>query len=84
VKGLGSTDIDVLGPNGEFIGVGGPAKAINLSKLGRQLQILKRAAEENNTCAKAYFEEGTPVEVINLAKKWLGEDNVVVFPKSTQ
>jgi hypothetical protein len=81
VKGLGSTDIDVLGPNGEYINVGGPSKASDLGKFGRQLQILKKAAEERGVPAKMHLEEGTPQEAIDLDKKWLGNDNVVTFPK---
>src|SRR5262245_7628293 len=59
IKGLGSTDLDVIGPARELIGVGGPSKAKNLSQLGRQLQILKKAAEERGVRAMMYLEEGT-------------------------
>lgn len=41
VEGLGRTDIDVIGKAGEYIAVGGPAKAA--SDVGRQLQILNGA-----------------------------------------
>jgi filamentous hemagglutinin len=78
VKGLGSTDIDVLGPNGEFIEVGGPAKA-KLNTFGKQLQRLKRVAEENGVPALVYLEEGTPQAAIDLAIRWLGESNVKIF-----
>ncbi len=78
-KGVGSTDVDVLGPAGEYIGVGGPAKAADLSRFGRQLQVLKEAAKQNGTVALMYLEEGTPEAAINLAKKWLGEANVFTF-----
>jgi hypothetical protein len=79
VPGLGSTDIDVIGPAGEFIGVGGPAKAMDLAKFGRQLQILKAAASLANTPARMYLERGTPQSAIDLAIKWLGAENVVIF-----
>jgi filamentous hemagglutinin len=79
VKGLGSTDLDVLGKAGEYIGVGGPAKAGDLSRFGRQLQILKKAAEEKGVPAIMYLEEGTPEAAISLAKKWLGESSVKIF-----
>ena len=78
-KGVGSTDLDVLGPAGEYIGVGGPAKAADLSRFGRQLQVLKEVAKQNGTVAQMYLEEGTPETAINLAKKWLGEANVFTF-----
>ena len=80
VKGLGSTDIDVVGPCGELVGVGGPAKA-DLSRLGRQLQILKKAAENKRVTAMYYFEEGTSEAALKLARKWLGAENVKTFPK---
>jgi hypothetical protein len=80
-KGLGRTDVDVIGPAGEFIGVGGPSKGSNLGVFGRQLQILKSAAREQGVKAMMYLEEGTPEAVIKLAKKWLGAENVVIFPK---
>jgi hypothetical protein len=67
-----------LGAAGELIGVGGPAKASDLGKFGRQLQILKKAAEERDVSAKMYLEEGTPQSAIDLAKRWLGDGNVIV------
>ena len=79
VKGLGRTDIDVVGSAGEFIAVGGPSKAINLARLGRQMQILRAAADEAKVSAKAYFEVGTPEEALRIAKRHLGEGNVFLF-----
>ena len=38
---VGKTDVDVLGPNGEYIVVGGPAKSLKLSRLGEALHILR-------------------------------------------
>jgi filamentous hemagglutinin len=81
VKGLSSTDVDVVGPAGELIGVGGPAKAGDLAKFGRPPQIHKKVPEERGVSAKMYLEEGTPQSAIDLAKRWLGEGNVIVFPK---
>ena len=55
VKGLGSTDIDVFGAAGEYVGVGGPAKGLNLADFGRKLQILKAGAEQAGVeAAKGY------------------------------
>jgi hypothetical protein len=79
VPGFGSTDIDVLGPNGEIIAVGGPAKAINLAKLGGALRVQKALASLRGVNALAYFEEGTPEEALALARRWLGDDNVKIF-----
>jgi filamentous hemagglutinin len=73
--------VDVFGPNGEYIAVGGPGKAWNMSKLGEQMKILKYGADRDEVRALAYFEEGTPQEVLDLAKKWLGDGNVFPFPK---
>lgn len=68
-QGLGSTDIDVIGPAGELITVGGPAKARSLSKWGMHLQRLKAVGKERGVRVMAYLEEGTPDEAIRLAKK---------------
>lgn len=78
-QGLGSTDIDVIGPAGELITVGGPAKARSLSKWGMHLQRLKAVGKERGVRVMAYLEEGTPDEAIRLAKKWLGDENVMLF-----
>lgn len=58
VKGLGSTDIDVIGQAGEYIAVGGPAKTA--SDVGRQLQILQETAKQAGVKAVACFAKGTP------------------------
>ncbi|PYU20432.1 MAG: hypothetical protein DMG32_22335 [Acidobacteria bacterium] len=79
VANVGRTDVDVIGKAGELIAVGGPAKGLDLAKLGNKLSILKTAAMNVGTTAKAYFEAGTAQTVIDLAKKILGEKNVVVF-----
>lgn len=76
---FGSSDIDVVAPNGDLIGVGGPAKARQLSRLGSQLKVLKEEARVRNVTAKYYFESGTPPEAVELARRWLGAENVVVF-----
>lgn len=78
-KGIGKTDIDVIGPAGELIAVGGPAKAKDLGKLGTQLKKLKVLAAERGVPAIAYFEANTPEKVIEFAIKRLGKDNVKVF-----
>lgn len=79
VQGIGSTDIDVIGKAGEYIAVGGPAKASDLAKFGQKLNILKRAASAAGVEAKAYLEASTPSEVIDVAIKEVGRDNVVLF-----
>ena len=80
--GVGTTDVDVVGQSGEMIQVGGPAKAANLAKTGQKLNILKRVADSKGVKAMAYFEKGTPQSVIDVAKRQLGESNVVVFDKA--
>lgn len=79
VKGLGSTDIDVIGKAGEFIAVGGPAKALKPAELGHHLKVLKAAAEQAGVKAQAYFAKGTPESVLKIARKRLGEENVFEF-----
>jgi hypothetical protein len=76
LQGVGSTAIDVYGRAGEFIGVGGPAKALNLSQLGTQLKVLAAAAEQAGVKAQYYFARGTSIEAFRLAEKWLGKGNV--------
>ncbi|MGK3963945.1 SpvB/TcaC N-terminal domain-containing protein [Sorangium sp. So ce1667] len=75
----GSSDVDVVGPNGELIAVGGPFKAKNLSRLGTQMRVLKEAADMRGVEARAAFERGTPQAAIDVAAKWLGAKNVMVF-----
>jgi filamentous hemagglutinin len=78
---FGGSDIDVIGPDGSLIAVGGPAKAKDLGKLGTQLKVLKSEADSRGVPAKAAFEEGTPQSAIDFAKKKLGPENVFTFPK---
>lgn len=76
----GGTDLDVIGPNGELIMVGGPAKAKDLGKLGQVIKIYQdEAIARGGVGVKAYFAEGTPQNVIDFAIKKLGADNVVIF-----
>ncbi|GIW83948.1 MAG: hypothetical protein KatS3mg106_461 [Gemmataceae bacterium] len=75
----GSVQIDVEVPGKAYISVGGPAKAEDLAELGRHLQKLKAAADEKRVRAIMYLEEGTPEVVIDLAKEWLGKENVIKF-----
>ena len=79
IQGVGSTAIDVYGKAGEFIGVGGPMKAIGpdaLSRLGTRLKVLAGAAEQAGVKAQYYFARGTSLEAFRLAEKWLGKGNV--------
>ena len=73
VRGLGSTDIDVIAANGNLIAVGGPAKAKDLGKLGTILRVYKELADQRGVSAQAYFADGTPQTVINAVNKILGE-----------
>jgi RHS repeat-associated protein len=79
LQGVGSTAIDVYGKAGEFIGVGGPMKAIGpdaLSRLGTRLKVLSAAAEQAGVKAQYYFQRGTSLEAFELAERWLGKGNV--------
>jgi len=79
VANVGRSEIDVVGKAGEYIAVGGPAKAGNLSQLGKQLSILRRKAEQDGVKAVAYFAEGTPESVLKVARRRLGAENVHTF-----
>jgi hypothetical protein len=83
MPGVKSTDVDVIGGSGEYIAVGGPSKANNLSGLGASLKVLKYAADQQGVPAQAWFELGTPQAALNVAAKWLGWDNVFTFANPT-
>lgn len=68
----GSTDIDVVLRDNTFIEVGGPAKSINLSKFGQQLQRVRWAADQAGGRALFRYAPGTPQSAIDLALKWFG------------
>lgn len=79
--GAGTTDVDVIGADGSYIAVGGPAKARNLAKFGEKCHILKYAAEQRGVRAQVYLEEGTPDAALALARKILGDANVHTFTR---
>ena len=76
-----SVEIDVFGPNGELILVGGPAKAKNLGKLGGTIKNLKTIADVRGVKAQYYFSDNTSEKVIEFAEKRLGAENVFTFPE---
>ncbi|MFZ5639022.1 MAG: RHS repeat domain-containing protein [Pseudomonadota bacterium] len=82
VQGYGTTDIDVTAANGDLVAVGGAAKARNKGNLGRMLRIYNAIAAERGVGVRAYFEEGTPKEIIDYARKVIGRDNVRTFKDS--
>jgi hypothetical protein len=79
--GVGKTDVDVIGGDGSYIQVGGPAKGLNLAKFGQKLSILKWKAAQDSVAAQVYMEEGTPDNVLALARRILGPDNVHTFTR---
>lgn len=76
---VGRVPIDVIGPNGELIVVGGPAKENNISHLTERLRQLKMASNERGVGGIAYFTSDTSLEVINKAKEILGPNSVKTF-----
>lgn len=76
-----SISIDVIGPNGELILVGGPNKVTNFSKLGGILRNLKIIAEARGVEAQYYYTDNTPESVIKFTEKRLGAENVFTFPE---
>jgi hypothetical protein len=74
-----SSDVDVIGPDGELIVVGGPAKAGKLRKLGEKMKALTEHAKQQGKPAKAYFTKDTPEEALRIARRWLGDENVILF-----
>jgi hypothetical protein len=79
--GVGKTDIDVIGGDGSYIQVGGPAKAINAAKFGQKVSILKWKAGQDGVGAQVYLEEGTPDNILAIARRILGPDNVHTFTR---
>jgi hypothetical protein len=79
LKNIGSTDVDVIGRMGEYIGVGGGAKGWDLGRFGKQLQVLGGVAKLVGVQAQYRFDKGTSQEAIDLAIKWLGKENVFLF-----
>lgn len=74
------TDVDVIGPNGEFIAVGGAAKARDIEKFRDKLILLQRGAADQGVPAAAYLDNyQLPPEVIETAMLVLGKDNVHLF-----
>ncbi|RST03459.1 hypothetical protein E2C00_32790, partial [Streptomyces sp. WAC05374] len=76
---VGSSGLDVIGPNGEYVYVGGGAKAANPSKFGKALKINKYAADEAGVKAVYYLADNTPESAIKQAKKVFGDENVHIF-----
>ena len=74
---IGSTDIDVIGKDGEYILVAGGA--YDKSKMGKVIAIYQKAAGESGAEVKAYLSSNTRQDVIDLAKKKLGDKNVVIM-----
>ena len=77
--GVGKTDIDVVSGDGSYIQVGGPAKALKPASFGQKVSILKWKAAQDGVGAKVYLEEGTPENIIKIAQRILGPDNVYIF-----
>lgn len=74
------TDVDVIGPNGEFIAVGGAAKAHDLKGFRDKLILLQRRADDQGVSAHVYLDNyKLPPEVIETAILVLGNDNVHLF-----
>ncbi|MFD9410177.1 ricin-type beta-trefoil lectin domain protein [Streptomyces sp. NPDC059989] len=76
---VGSSGLDVRGPNGEYVFVGGAAKAKNPAKFGQALKVAKYAADQAGVPAIYYLDEGTPDSAIKQAQKVFGAENVHTF-----
>jgi RHS repeat-associated protein len=80
---VGSTDIDLVLTGKRFVEVGGPSKGLTndqLSKFGSQLTVLREYARQQGGEAYFYYARGTPQQVIEQAKRFLGPDNVLPIP----
>jgi filamentous hemagglutinin len=75
----GSTDIDVIGPNGELIAVGGPNKAANLDKLSTEIWKLQYEASKRGVEVKYALTPDTPKAVIDFIAKKIGAANIIIL-----
>lgn len=76
----GAVDVDVIGPQGDLILVGGPGKSgAKMSLTIQRIADLKLAAAQRRVGALAYFTSDTPKDVLDKAIKHLGADNVRLF-----
>lgn len=75
----GTTDLDVLAPNGDLVMVGGPAKFDNLGNLGRVIAAYQEEAARRGVGVLAYFTDTTPQSVIDFVVKRIGVGRVVQF-----
>ncbi|WP_295978316.1 hemagglutinin repeat-containing protein [uncultured Variovorax sp.] len=79
ITSRGHTDVDVVGPNGELIGVGGPAKLNRLPNLGGEIAKLKEEAAKRGVVVQYYITDSTPRQVYDFLIKRLGVENVFIF-----
>ncbi|MFD4943091.1 RHS repeat domain-containing protein [Streptomyces sp. NPDC058409] len=77
---VGSSGLDVIGPKGEYVFVGGGAKARKPADFGKALKINKYAADEAGVPGLYYLDaSNTPESAIKQAQKWFGVENVHLF-----
>ena len=74
------SNVDVTGPKGEWVQVGGPQKAADLTKLENEIGKVRAAARKVGAEVYYAFEEGTPEAAIQRAERMLGKDHVFLFP----
>ena len=80
----GSLKVDVFGPDGELILVGGPFKQALENKAGgttQRLKQLKLASEARGVKGLAYFTSDTPSGIVDKARNILGDENVQLFDR---
>lgn len=73
----GKYDVDVVSPDGKYIEVGGPSKDPNT--FGTQMKKLTWYAESQGGTAQFYYQQGTPEAILNIARRWLGSENVIPY-----
>jgi hypothetical protein len=58
--------------------VGGPAKAMNFSRLGQEVKFYQFEATRLGVGVKAVFARGTPASVIKFVSERIGARNVIL------
>jgi len=79
----GAARIDVVGPKGELIVAGGPAKAADMGALSARLNDLRLAAESRGVTPIAYFTNDSGAKIVAKASEILGKENVRTFDRPT-
>ena len=72
--------MDVIGEDGTPIEVGGPSKDFSPSDFGNQIRRLWGYANKIGKPGQFWYDTGTPQNILDIAAKRLGWENVIPIP----